>query len=150
MDLNVYNIHVAVGLFGKPESVRYEANVEREIDTSGILTMDYGSFKVSSIGAKDCKAPVRCTIQGTEGCIVIAKPVNQMESFELILNDGRTEEFRTENPEHRLYYEFVEFERMIREEDWESQNRMLAVSRTAAEILEEGRRQNGIFTDFAL
>ena len=150
MDLNVYNIHAAVGLFGKPESVRYEANVEREIDTSGILTMDYGSFKVSSIGAKDCKAPVRCTIQGTEGCIVIAKPVNQMESFELILNDGRTEEFRTENPEHRLYYEFVEFERMIREEDWESQNRMLAVSRTAAEILEEGRRQNGIFTDFAL
>ena len=64
--------------------------------------------------------------------------MNQMESFELILNDGRTEEFRTENPEHRLYYEFVEFERMIREEDWESQNRMLAVSRTAAEILEEG------------
>ena len=34
MDLNVYNIHAAVGLFGKPESVRYEANVEREIDTS--------------------------------------------------------------------------------------------------------------------
>ena len=27
MDLNVYNIHAAVGLFGKPESVRYEANV---------------------------------------------------------------------------------------------------------------------------
>ena len=136
MDLNVYNIHAAVGLFGKPESVRYEANVEREIDTSGILTMDYGSFKVSSIGAKDCKAPVRCTIQGTEGCIVIAKPVNQMESFELILNDGTTAEYKTEHPEHRLYYEFVEFQKMMETEDWERHDQMLAVSLAAAEILE--------------
>lgn len=67
MDLNVYNIHAAVGLFGRPEKIRYEANVERDIDTSGILTMDYGTFKLVSIGAKDCKAPVQCTIQGTDG-----------------------------------------------------------------------------------
>ncbi len=148
MDINVYNIHAAVGLFGRPESIRYEANVERDIDTSGIMTMDYGKFKLSAIGAKDCKAPVRCTIQGTEGCIVIAKPVNQMESFELILNDGTTAEYKTEHPEHRLYYEFVEFQKMMETEDWERHDQMLAVSLAAAEILEEGRRQNGIFTDF--
>ena len=148
MDINVYNIHAAVGLFGRPESIRYEANVERDIDTSGIMTMDYGKFKLSAIRAKDCKAPVRCTIQGTEGCIVIAKPVNQMESFELILNDGTTAEYKTEHPEHRLYYEFVEFQKMMETEDWERHDQMLAVSLAAAEILEEGRRQNGIFTDF--
>ena len=148
MDINVYNIHAAVGLFGRPESIRYEANVERDIDTSGIMTMDYGKFKLSAIGAKDCKAPVRCTIQGTEGCIVIARPVNQMESFELILNDGTTAEYKTEHPEHRIYYEFVEFQKMMETEDWERHDQMLAVSLAAAEILEEGRRQNGIFTDF--
>jgi len=40
MDLNVYNIHTLVGLFGKPKKVYYEANIERGIDTSGILTLD--------------------------------------------------------------------------------------------------------------
>ena len=67
MDLNVYNIHAIVGLFGKPWEVKYEANMERGIDTSGVVTLDYGDFKAVAIGAKDCKAPVRCTIQGTNG-----------------------------------------------------------------------------------
>ena len=52
MDLNVYNIHTLVGLFGKPKKVYYEANIERGIDTSGILTLDYGDFKASAIAAK--------------------------------------------------------------------------------------------------
>ncbi len=148
MDLNVYNVHAVVGLFGKPKKVAYEANVERDIDTSGILTMDYGDFKVSAIAAKDCKAPVRCTIQGTKGCFVVPKPVNQMDSYELLLNNGETKEYKPENPEHRLYYEFVEFGRMIAQEDWAKQKEMLEVSLTVAEILEEARKQNGIFTDF--
>lgn len=113
-----------------------------------IVTMDYGTFKLVSIGAKDCKAPVRCTIQGTDGCIVIAKPVNQMDSFELILNDGTVREYRTEHAKHRLYYEFMEFQKIMETEDWERHDRMLEISLAAEEILEEGRRQNGIFTDF--
>lgn len=148
MDLNVYNIHAMVGLFGKPWEVKYEANMERGIDTSGILTLDYGDFKAVAIGAKDCKAPVRCTIQGTGGCFVIPKPMSQMEGYELTLNDGQTVEYKTENPENRLYYEFMEFQRMVREEDWKKEKEMLEISGIVSEILEEARRQNGIFTGF--
>ncbi len=36
MDINIYNIHLVVGLLGKPERVQYYANIERDIDTSGI------------------------------------------------------------------------------------------------------------------
>ncbi len=150
MDLNVYNIHAMVGLFGKPEKVIYEANVERGIDTSGILTLDYGTFKASAIGAKDCKAPVRCSIQGTDGCFVIPKPMSQMESYEFMPNIGETVRYGTENPENRLYYEFKEFQRMIRERDWEKEKRMLEISLIVSGILEEARTQNGIFTDFSL
>lgn len=57
MDINVYNINFIVSLFGKPKSINYSANIEKQIDTSGILTMDYGNFKAVAIGAKDCKAP---------------------------------------------------------------------------------------------
>lgn len=59
MDLNVYNISYIVGLFGEPNQVHYTANIERGIDTSGILTMEYNSFRAVSIAAKDCGAPAR-------------------------------------------------------------------------------------------
>ena len=29
MDLNVYNIHFTIGLFGKPDKVQYLANIEK-------------------------------------------------------------------------------------------------------------------------
>ena len=67
MDLAVYNISYLVGLFGEPQQVHYTANVERGIDTSGILTMDYRSFKAVSIAAKDCAAPPPDVIRGTRG-----------------------------------------------------------------------------------
>ena len=148
MDLNVYNIHAIVGLFGKPWEVRYEANMERGIDTSGVLTLDYGDFKAVAIGAKDCKAPVRCTIQGTKGCFVVPKPMSQMDGYELQLNSGETVEYRVEKPENRLDYEFAEFERIIREKDREKEEEMLKISGIVSEILEEARRQNRIFTRF--
>lgn len=61
-DLNIYNIHLLVGLFGNPNRVEYLPNVERGVDTSGILVLDYGNFKVAAIGAKDCSAEIRSTI----------------------------------------------------------------------------------------
>lgn len=61
-DLNIYNIHLLVGLFGNPNRVEYLPNVERGVDTSGILVLDYGNFKAVAIGAKDCSAEIRSTI----------------------------------------------------------------------------------------
>ena len=148
MDLNVYNIHFAVGLFGKPERVVYQANIQQGIDTSGILILDYGTFKVSSIAAKDCKAPVTCSIQGEKGCIVIEKPVNTFTDYEVWSNDGGRRRHETEKPEHRLYYEFIEFQRLIETENWKEQEYMLGISLDVNRILEEARRQNGIVVNF--
>ena len=47
MDLNIYNIHLLAGLFGMPQHVHYMANMARGVDTSGILTLDYGDFRQS-------------------------------------------------------------------------------------------------------
>ena len=49
MDLNIYNIHFVVGLFGKPKNVHYFANIERGIDTSGIVVLEYDSLKAICI-----------------------------------------------------------------------------------------------------
>ncbi len=63
-------------------------NIEKDIDTSGIMVLEYPHFQAISIGAKDCKAPITSTIQGDIGVIVINKPINQISEYTLIDNDG--------------------------------------------------------------
>ena len=53
MDLGLYNLHYVLGLFGKPENVKYYANLERNIDTSGVLMMEYENFNAMCVCAKD-------------------------------------------------------------------------------------------------
>ena len=144
MDLNVYNIHFLAGLFGKPEAVSYHANVERGIDTSGILTMDYGSFQAVCIGAKDCQAPLVSTLQGDGGYIRMTAPVSRICEYELSDNHGNTETVSFEKERHRMYYEFIEFIRIIEQKDFQTAEKMLDISMTAAEILTEARKQAGI------
>lgn len=146
MDLNVYNIHGVVGLFGKPQSVAYLANMEKGIDTSGILTLDYGSFKAVCIGAKDCKAPLMLTIQGNQGVLCMYKPVSQAPHFEFIDNSDQRTTYG-EMDQHRLYYEFIEFTRIIDQKDYQKANQMLEISYTVSDIMTQARKQAGIVFD---
>ncbi len=144
MDINVYNVHAVLGLFGVPQSARYYANVERNIDTSGMMLYDYGSFKAVSIGAKDCQAPVTSVIQGDQATIVIEKPVNQMTEYRILYHDGQEELRRFGQDEHRMYYEFTEFIRMIEENDFEKCQKMLDLSHEAIKLMTRTRREEGI------
>lgn len=117
MDLNIYNIHFVVGLLGAPTHVNYVANIERDIDTSGILIMEYPDVKVVCIGAKDCTSPVRSTIQGTNGSIVVNGPTNTVEGFTEIAHDGTSHDVQVNQYDHRMHAEFVEFERVIAQHD---------------------------------
>lgn len=147
MDLNVYNIHGIVGLFGKPLSIHYLANMEKGIDTSGILTLDYGHFKAISIGAKDCQAPVMLTLQGDQGVIQINTPINQLKELTFINNQKEEIKINKDEQKHRLYYEFKKFIRMIDEHDQKKVNDMLNISLIVSEIMQEARLQEGIVFD---
>lgn len=147
MDLNVYNIHFVVGIFGRPKNVAYHANIEKGIDTSGILTMDYGTFKVVAIGAKDCKAPILSTIQGDLGCIEIHKPANQLREFEIISNALEKEVISCDESVHRLYYEFMTFIKAVDRDDYALMKQMLEISTIVSEIMTEARHQAGIVFD---
>lgn len=144
MDLNAYNLHALVGLYGAPESVQYTANVERGIDTSGVLTLRYPDFVAACIAAKDCKAPVQCTFQGEQGAIQTDRPMNQLMGYRLITNSGDETLYTAKNPEPRHFYEFREFLRMIEENDREKVSQMLQISRTVSQIMEQARKQAGI------
>ena len=144
MDLNIYNIHFVVGLFGKPINIEYYPDIERNIDTSGILILDYGSFKCVCIGSKDCKAPLSNNIQGDEGCIHIETPVAIIETIDMFMNDG-TKETITENKNvHKMYEEFMAFEKMYQEKNYQKCYEMLKHSLLVTEVQTIARRKAGM------
>ena len=83
-DLNIYNIHLLVGLFGKPNRVEYLPNVERGVDTSGILVLDYGHFKAVAIGAKDCSAEIYKVIRALLQFLVQPILFLRLESLSMV------------------------------------------------------------------
>lgn len=140
MDLNVYNIHLLVGLFGMPKKVKYLANIQRGIDTSGILLLDYGDFKAVSIAAKDVGAPVTSTIEGEKMSAVINGPTNTFPSFDTYHNSERLGHFNENDHEHRMYDEFVEFDKMIREHDMAKTKEELEHSEQVMKIIDMARK----------
>ncbi len=144
MDLNFYNVSYIVGLFGEPNQVRYTANIERGIDTSGILTMDYQSFRAVSIAAKDCAAPARYIIQGTKGYILQKSTANFCGGVTFHPNNGKEEHFNLNGNRPRQAAEFEAFARAIDAGDQELCVRMLDTSLAASRVLTVARRTAGI------
>lgn len=154
MDLNIYNINFATMLFGKPLNVDYQANVDRGIDTSGILTLDYGTFKCVCIAAKDCKAPMLTSIQGDEGCILIDSSVNLIDDYRVLMNKVSQGSQMTDanagnvydynDGKHKMYHEFCTFEEIIRNRDYEKAEEMLKISEITMDIQTEARKKAGI------
>ena len=135
-DLNIYNIHLVVGLFGKPEKVHYLANTERGVDTSGMLVMDYGHFKCICIGAKDCSADIRSTIQGNKGSVTILGPTNTMPEVNLSLNGQNMQLVNQNSLNHRMHDEFVAFQNIISNREYNNQKAALEHSRAVMEVLD--------------
>lgn len=144
MDLNIYNIHYVVGLFGKPKNIEYYPNIERGIDTSGILILEYDTFKCVCIGAKDCKAPISNNIQGDKGCIHQDSPANVCTGFEVFMNDGNNFKFNENSYEHRMVNEFINFADIIENNDLEKCYELLEHSLIVSEVQTVARRKGGI------
>lgn len=120
MDLNVYNIYFVVGLFGMPEHISYHANLEKGVDTSGILIMEYPHFQCVCIGAKDCRAPLSINIQGDRGFIHSDSASNVYTDFVFAANDCAAPQTYSLNQDMpRLYYELEVFAEMVNNCDFE-------------------------------
>ena len=144
MDINVYNLNFVIGLFGKPKTFSYSANIERGIDTSGVMVLDYGNFKAVCIGAKDCQVLTASTIQGDKGNIFIEMPANRIDAYIVNYNDGNGIVESFDEEKHRMLYEFETFIEIIDSKDFERANKYLEVSEIVAQILQGGREQVGI------
>lgn len=144
MDLNLYNIHYVMGIFGKPESISYYPNMERNIDTSGVLMMLYPKFTAVCIAAKDCNGDSGAIIQGTNGFIKSEMTPNKVGSVTLQLRDGTCEVAEEHYAEKRMIPEFRQFIRAIDEQDYDFCYKQLEHSLAVNEVLNRARIQAGI------
>ena len=120
-DLGIYNIHMAVGLFGIPEKLAYYPNIVKDVDTSGVLMMDYNSFKVTSIAAKDCQGDSGIMIEGTDGYFKLSDTLNSLNA-PLIFHDRKKNEdliLEEKSEIHRIEPEFKAIAKMINNNDYD-------------------------------
>ena len=144
MDLCLYNIHYVMGLFGRPESISYYPNMERNIDTSGILLMLYPDFTAVCMAAKDCDGAVGGAIMGTKGFIPSDMKPNMVGNVTLQLRDGTREVCEEPFAEKRMIPEFTQFIRAIEEKDHDFCYEKLQKSLEVNEVLNRARIQAGI------
>lgn len=147
IDLNLYNVAFAVDTFGLPKDVKYYANIEKNIDTSGIVILDYDDFKISCIGSKDSAAPMINTIQGTKGTIEIPDALNSFEEFnlEVVGDDGQYSFQFNQEGKSRLYYEFVCIEEILRTRDTKKEKELLEKTRNYMEVITKARFDANIY-----
>lgn len=142
MDINLYNIHFIVGLFGAPKSVRYFPNRhESGVDTSGMLVLEYEDFLCQCTGAKDCAARNGVQIVGEDGYMEITPSSSNCQSVELNLRGQEKVSLRL--PENPWYYEVQDLGRIVAGEDYAYSYESLEVTRRVVEVLEKARKYAG-------
>lgn len=142
MDINLYNIHFVVGLFGAPKSVRYFPNRhETGVDTSGMLVLEYEDFVCQCMGAKDCAARNGVQIIGESGCLEVTPSASNCQTLEL--NIRGQEPVKLHLPENPWYHEVQDLGRLVEAEDYEYCYKALETTRNVVEVLEKARRYAG-------
>ncbi|MEJ8306973.1 Gfo/Idh/MocA family oxidoreductase [Saccharibacillus sacchari] len=143
-DLNIYNLHFAIGLFGRPNEARYIGNIgPNGIDTSGALTLAYDGFAAVCLAGKDSDADCFTLLQGENGSIRVDGPPNLCSSVTLKTRE-REETFAFDVPNNHMSNEFRAFAQMYRDGQWEKSLEMLRHSVLVMEIATKARREAGI------
>ena len=139
-DLNIYNIHFVVGLFGAPKNSEYYPNIVREVDTSGILILEYDEFKVVCIAAKDTYNNSYANIQGDKGLIKVIGTLNEVPNY-IIKNNEVEMKVNKNIHKHRMYSEFKKFIDVIDNKDFDFMQIQKEHSLAVMEIFDKSRKQ---------
>lgn len=142
MDINLYNIHFVVGLFGAPKSVRYFPNRhESGVDTSGMLVLEYDGFLCQCVGAKDSAARNGVQIIGEDGYMEITPSSSNCQTVELNLRGQ--DPVSVHLPENPWYHEVQDLGRLVAAGDYDYCYKALETTHHVVEVLENARKYAG-------
>lgn len=142
MDINVYNLHAAVGLFGTPKEACYYGNRGfNGIDCSGTAVLAYDGFVCTCMGAKDCDGDNRAVIEGEKGYILVKEAGNLWGSAELFLRNGGRKTAEYDLATNRMTFETADFVRAVETGDRESLHSWKEESLRVMQVLDELRKK---------
>lgn len=136
-DLNVYNLHLAVDLFGRPEEVLFRANRGwNGVDTSGTVLLRYKDLLAVCTAAKDSGSPSGVTIQGEKGWIRAEGMPNILAGVEVHIKGREPERFSPNRYSSRLSHQFAAMRDIYLREDYPAMLRRLDHSLLVMETLD--------------
>lgn len=150
VDIGVYPVTFAVGLFGKPLSQVYVPYVCRTgVDAGGVIILRYEGFGVQINQAKAYASTAPSEVYGERGTVVV-NDTTDLKSVKFV--DARSKETQelagrcltVEKPNVNMEEEAVEFARILVEGDEQARERLEEISRIVVGVTSDLRRQNGI------
>ena len=136
-DLNIYNLHFTIGLFGKPNAAHYyPTKGYNGVDTSGIAVLEYDTFNAVCCAGKDSTSPSGFVIQGDQGTLLGDGSTSSLTKIFLEDHNGKAllGEYDGKN---KLFYELTEFIRQFETNDYDSCYQMLEHSIDVTEVVDE-------------
>lgn len=142
MDINLYNLHFVVGLFGEPTAVHYHAHTHQNgIDTSGVLVLAYPGFLCQCTGSKACAAENSVQIIGSAGRIKITPGSSNCQDLAITGDCGELHNREEGSP---WRYEVLGLEKIMASKDYAACDAAFAVTRTVVKVLEAARKDAGL------
>jgi predicted dehydrogenase len=145
VDLGVYPLFLAIGLFGEPQKVTYYPVILRSgVDGSGTLILEYQDFVCTILCSKISDSVLPCEIQGEKGTFVLedAAPISEIKFMDC--HTKGSEILSVAQDETDMVYECLKFAKIIETNDDQEYEKLKEWSRTVLRITEEVRKQNNI------
>ena len=145
VDLGVYPLYLAVGLFGEPRKVTFHPVIlSSGIDGSGTLVLEYQDFVCTILCSKISHSVIPCEIHGEKGTFVLgnAAPISEIQFI-----DSHTKEseiLSVAQEEKDMVYECMNIAEIIEGKDEQQYEKLKDLSQIVLRITEEARRQNNI------
>ncbi|MBU0926878.1 MAG: Gfo/Idh/MocA family oxidoreductase [Spirochaetes bacterium] len=143
-DLNVYNIHFAVALLGRPDSVSYAARRGwNGVDVSGAAVLGYEGATAVCAAAKDADGPSFSSAQGEAGWLRVDGSPNGFSKAEIVGRGRPPLLLSDDSGLPRMAHEWIAFERMLRTGDLDECYRRLERSLDVMSVLERASASLG-------
>jgi predicted dehydrogenase len=144
VDINIYNLHFVMNLFGTPDTIHYTANKHPNgIDTSGVLVLKYPDFISECVGSKDTQGLNFVLIQGEKGYIHVEHGANGCQNV-ILYTDGTAVTLNNQTTTNKLYYELLAFKELYKNQDFSRCYELLDYSYSVMKMLVEARKDAGI------
>jgi predicted dehydrogenase len=145
VDLGVYPLYLAVGLFGEPQKVTYHPVIlSSGVDGSGTLVLEFQDFVCTILCSKISHSVIPCEIHGEKGTFVLedAAPISEIKFI-----DSHTKEseiLSVTQEEKNMVYECINIADIIETNDDTQYEKLKNMSKIVMRITGEARKQNNI------